>query len=115
MMSEEKTLNEALADAWIEAVEEYLKRAREIRRAWDLLPEEEKAKLEGRSDAWDPSKIKWVPAEGAKGRYDRADPQASRDFQNMLKDLKEHGGRLTRDGYFYWVFRDQATVGRKKR
>jgi len=33
----------------------------------------------------------------------------------MLKDLKEHGGRLTREGYFYWVFQDQATVGRKKR
>jgi len=64
---------------------------------------------------WDPSRIKWVKAEGAKGPYERADPQATKDYQNMLKDLKEHGGRLTRDGYFYWVFQDQATVGRKKR
>ena len=80
-----------------------------------MNPGDVKAEIEREEEkSWDPSKIKWVPAEGAKGRYDRADPQASRDFQNMLKDLKEHGGRLTRDGYFYWVFRNGVTVGRKK-
>ncbi|MCW4019966.1 MAG: hypothetical protein NWF14_01870 [Candidatus Bathyarchaeota archaeon] len=45
-MSEEKTLNEALADAWIETLEAYLKRAKEIRKTWCELPVEVKAEIE---------------------------------------------------------------------
>ncbi len=62
---------------------------------------------------WDPNKIKWVEAEGQKGPYERADPQTTEHFRSMLADLKAHNGTLTRDGLFYWVFRDQATAGRK--
>jgi len=71
----------------------------------------------GHMDTWDPSKIKWVQDEGARGPYERADPQGLKnsDFDLMLKDLKAHNGRLTRDGFFYWVFEDQARVGRKQR
>jgi len=32
-----KTLNEALADAWIDSVETYLKKAKEIRKSWKEL------------------------------------------------------------------------------
>lgn len=64
---------------------------------------------------WDPKKIKWTEAEGTKGPYEKADPQATPDFKNMLSDLKSHNGKLMREGYFYWVFRDAATVGRKKK
>jgi len=69
---------------------------------------------------WDPNAIKWVEAEGFKGPYERYPAQGekaegSADYWNMLKDLKAHGGRLTRDGMFYWLFQDGSTVGRKKR
>lgn len=33
----------------------------------------------------------------------------------MLKDLATHGGRLSKDGYFYWTFKKGSTVGRKRR
>lgn len=69
---------------------------------------------------WDPSKIKWVQAEGSKGPYQRYPDQdqkaeATDHYKNMLADLKNHDGRMTRDRYFYWVFQDGATVGRKLR
>jgi hypothetical protein len=41
--------------------------------------------------------------------------EATNDYHNMLTDLKAHNGKLTRDGLFYWLFQDGATVGRKKR
>jgi len=80
------------------------------------IDEIEKA-AQGHIEAWDMNKIKWIQAEGASGPYEKAEPQGLRDsdFDLMLKDLKAHNGKLTREGYFYWVFSDQATVGRKKR
>jgi hypothetical protein len=33
----------------------------------------------------------------------------------MLKDLQAHNGKLTKEGWFYWVFQNGTTVGRKKR
>jgi len=64
---------------------------------------------------WNPNKIKRIPTEGTRGPYEKADPQATTDFKTMLANLKAHRGKLTRDGLFYWVFDDAATVGRKKR
>jgi len=64
---------------------------------------------------WDPSKIKWEQAEGSKGAYERSEDVNNPEFKIMLQDLASHGGRLTRDGYFYWVFENGSTVGRKKR
>jgi len=64
---------------------------------------------------WDPSNIKWAEAQGAKGAYEKAEPQSTPDFKAMLQDLKDHKGKMRRDGFFYWVFSDMATVGRKKR
>jgi len=68
---------------------------------------------------WNPDNIKWEAVEGSKGSYQRypaegQKAEATEDYKNMLRDLKARNGRLTRDGYFYWLFRDQATVGRKK-
>lgn len=62
--------------------------------------------------SWDPSKIKWEDAVGTKGPYELAEPQATPDFKNMLADLKAHDGKFMRANYFYWVFKDQARVGR---
>lgn len=64
---------------------------------------------------WDPEKIKWTDAEGTKGPYQRSEDVNSLDFKAMLKDLASHGGRITRNGYFYWTFQNGSTVGRKKR
>jgi len=68
---------------------------------------------------WDPGKIKWIPENGFRGPYERypgkdQKAEATDDYKNMLEDLKAHGGKLTRNSFFYWIFQDQATVGRKK-
>jgi hypothetical protein len=81
-------------------------------------------KQKERVRTWDPAKIKWVQAQGTSGPYERHPPEgekaeATEDYKCMLQDLKEHNGKLSRkeaDGatWFYWVFQDGATVGRKK-
>ena len=64
---------------------------------------------------WDPDKIEWKKAEGTKGSYERSEDVDNPEFKAMLKDLASHGDRLTRNGYFYWVFKNGSTVGRKRR
>jgi len=64
---------------------------------------------------WDPNKIKWEPAEGSSGPYERSADVNNPQFKAMLKDLAGHGGKMTRKGYFFWVFKNGSTVGRKKR
>ncbi len=69
---------------------------------------------------WDPSQIAWVAAEGSKGPYQRypapgENAEATADYKAMLADLKAHKGKLSRNGFFYWVFTDGAVVGRKPR
>jgi hypothetical protein len=68
---------------------------------------------------WDSSKINFVQTEGARGpywRYPAAGQKAesTEDYRNMIQDLINHNEKLTRDGFFYWLFSDGATVGRKK-
>jgi len=65
--------------------------------------------------SWDPERIKWEKAQGSKGEYEKSEDINSLDFKNLLKDLAEHKGTLSRDGLFYWSFRNGSTVGRKKR
>jgi hypothetical protein len=64
---------------------------------------------------WDPERIKWEQAEGQSGPYERSEDTDNPEFKAMLKDLQAHSGRLTREGWFYWVFQNGAMVGRKKR
>ena len=63
--------------------------------------------------SWDPDRIKWEKAEGCKGDYERSEDVNSLDFKELLKDLAQHKGKLTRDGWFYWTFKNGSTVGRK--
>lgn len=74
------------------------------------------AKLMGVSDGlqWDPDKIKWEKAQGKKGEFERSQDVNNPEFKAMLKDLAQHGGKLFRNGFFYWVYRNGSTVGRKK-
>lgn len=64
---------------------------------------------------WNPEAIKWEKAEGWKGEFERSEDINNLEFKAMLKDLAEHNGKLTRDGLFYWVFKNGSTVGRKKK
>jgi hypothetical protein len=64
---------------------------------------------------WNPDKIKWEKTQGFKGEFEKSSDFNNPEFKKMLKDLAEHDGKLTRDGVFYWVFKNGSTVGRKKR
>lgn len=64
---------------------------------------------------WDPDAIKWEDAEGSSGQYQRSEDFNNPEFKAMLKDLQAHNGKLTRNGFFYWIFKNGSTVGRKKR
>jgi hypothetical protein len=59
---------------------------------------------------WDPEKIKWQEGVGVKGPFEWSEDVGIIDFKMMLKDLAAHNGRLTRDGYFYWTYKNGATV-----
>jgi len=64
---------------------------------------------------WDPSKITWTEAQGSSGHYERSEDINNPEFKAMLKDLAAHNDKMTREGYFFWVFKNGTTVGRKKR
>jgi hypothetical protein len=76
--------------------------------------EEQKQKPE-RGWSWNPRFILWNPAEGPSGPYERACMPDNGNFQLLIRDLQAHGGKLTREGWFYWLFGDGRTVGRKER
>jgi hypothetical protein len=65
--------------------------------------------------SWDSGKVKWTEEEGFKGRYEKSEDFDNLEFKAMLKDLQEHKARMWHQGYFYWVFENGATVGRKKK
>ena len=84
----------------------------------EVLDKLVQAKAKAVTRDYDVDKIQWIEKTGAKGPYMLADPKtegAKPDFKALLADIKAHKGGLNRDGWFYWVFNDQATVGRKKR
>ena len=67
---------------------------------------------------WDPSRIHWERVEGGKGPYEKATAEGNKgnsDFDGLVADLKAHGGRLRRLGFFYWLFElsESPAVGRK--
>jgi hypothetical protein len=64
---------------------------------------------------WDPEQIKWEEAQGTAGPYQRSEDVNNPEFKAMLKDLQAHDGKLTKEGWFFWVFQNGTTVGRKKR
>ncbi len=65
--------------------------------------------------SWNPKNIKWQSAEGSHGPYERSEDTGNPDCKALLKDLADHQGKLTHDGYFYWTFKNGSTIGRKKR
>ncbi len=83
----------------------------------NVIPEAEKA-VDKRVWGWNPDAVKWAEATGPSGEYQLAtleNNHDNRDFREMLRDLEEHDGRLSREGWFYWRFQQKTSVGRKKR
>lgn len=74
-----------------------------------LAPQDEKKR------SWDPSKCRWVWAEGQKGKYQKSDDVDNPQFKALIKDLEDHQDKLSRDGWFYWKFSRSAIVGRKQK
>lgn len=64
---------------------------------------------------WNPDKFNWIQQPGTeKGPYEKAHFDDTADFKAMLEDLNKHQGKVARAGWFYWLFTDGQTVGRKK-
>lgn len=63
----------------------------------------------------DSDKIRWEQATGPSGSYERSEDVNNPEFKALLKDLMAHNGKLTRECWFYWVFGNNSTIGRKKR
>lgn len=59
--------------------------------------------------------IKWIQTEGKNGLYDKAEPNDSLEYQDLLKEIKDHNGKMIKEGFFYWIFSDGLTIGRKPR
>jgi hypothetical protein len=67
---------------------------------------------------WDSTKIKWEPANGPKGPYEKSVDTANPEYQQALKII-QNNNRPTRhkenDGKInvYWAFREGVAIGRK--
>jgi len=67
---------------------------------------------------YDPEKIGWKTATGAKGEFQayperNIEPEKTPDYISLLGDIKQHSGKLYKNGQFYWVFPNKITIGRK--
>jgi len=67
------------------------------------------------SQSWNPTKIKWEQAQGRSGPYEYSEDLNNSDFKLLLKDLALHDGKLSADGYFYWLFKKGSLIGRKNK
>jgi len=65
---------------------------------------------------FDVSKIDWQERRGRKGMFELSEDYDNPDHKALLKFLNGlAGGCINSEGFFYWVFKDAQTVGRKKR
>lgn len=64
---------------------------------------------------FDVEKIKWQQRQNQKGPFEISEDYDNPDHKALLKFLTEHAGNcLVSQGFFYWVFPDLKTVGRKR-
>src|SRR5271157_2362999 len=60
------------------------------------------------------SKIQWKPKQGDHGPFELSDDYSNVDHQQLLVFMEKHaGGAVTSDGFYYWIFTDGKTIGRK--
>lgn len=65
---------------------------------------------------YDLEKVTWQTKTGQAGEFELADDKENRgntDFDALLADLKQKE-KMTIKPYFYWLFSDGKTIGRKK-
>ena len=66
---------------------------------------------------YDVMKLVTRQTEGKSGYYLKAsaeDNQNNPDFEALIEDLKQHDNKLTKQGFFCWLFSDNKTVGMKQ-
>lgn len=66
---------------------------------------------------FDVAKIKWEKRTNEKGEFEKSEDYDNPDFQNLLKFINDNTTTksMPSGDYFYWVYRDGSTIGRKKR
>ena len=65
---------------------------------------------------FDASKIQWQDRENEKEKFQVSEDYDNPEHKALLKFLNEHaGGCVNSEGYFYWVYKNGSTVGRKLR
>ena len=64
---------------------------------------------------FDASKIQWQDRENEKGKFQMSEDVNSPDHKALLAFLNEHvpSKCVVSGGYFYWVYPNGATIGRK--
>jgi hypothetical protein len=66
------------------------------------------AKLPSKVDA-----IKWEGAESPKGKFEVSHDYSNPEHKSLLAFLNTAGGVMSSEGYFYWIYPDGSTIGRK--
>lgn len=72
--------------------------------------------------SYNPENLKWTRTDGPNGPYevfpdfDTGENDIPKDltaYDSLIKDLKNHDGKLNRNGLFYWLFNNSFRIGRK--
>jgi hypothetical protein len=91
-------------------------RRQELEALDELLNEIGKPVLDAKELQYDIMKVVTVQAQGSKGPYfkiTKANNKNNPNYSALIADLKAHKGKLTRQGYFVFLFDDQETAGMK--
>ena len=62
---------------------------------------------------WQIKSIQWTKHQGEKGEYERSADINNLEFKALLKYLASRGGKISHEGWFFWVFQNGVTIGRK--
>jgi hypothetical protein len=75
------------------------------------------AKVKGSTKLpFDASKIAWQKRTGTKGEFELSEDYDNPEHKALLKFLNEHaGGCINSEGWFYWVYKNGSTIGRKRK
>jgi hypothetical protein len=96
----------------MERIDELINNIGEAQKLAETLEKEPK---DTRRWNWNPNDIRWTDATGNKGSYEKSEDYNSLDHKALIKDLASHQGKLSREGFFYWLFENGSTIGRKKK
>ncbi len=55
----------------------------------------------------------WIFATGPHGVYELCHPSSNPEYLVLLKELQDHNGKMRRQEFFLWLFKDNV-IGRKR-